>query len=59
MRHISQIFNNNFKKIEKTENAKGRLLRTLRQQLTNEKIQLETVIKDSNAYYVMEYAHFG
>ena len=59
MRNINQIFNNNFKKIEKTENAKGRLLHTLRQQLTNERIQLKTVIKDSNAYYIIDYAHFG
>ena len=58
MRNINQIFNNNFKKIEKEENAKGRLLHTLRQQLTNEKIQLKNVIKDSNAYYIIEYAHF-
>ena len=58
MRQVSQIFNNNFKKIEKTENAKGKLLRILRQQLLSDKLQLKNIVKNTNAYYVLENVHF-
>ena len=58
MRQVSQIFNNNFKKIEKTENAKGKLLRIMRQQLLGEKLQLKKIVRNTNAYYILENVHF-
>ena len=59
MRQVSQIFNDNFRKLELAENSKNRLLGIMRQQLLSEKLELKAVIRYLNAYSVLEQSHLN